>query len=133
MYLQLGSIQRILALRGFLQVDDADPGNRVPFYLQEALGGSHTLRGFSSFRLRGEKVLLLQAEYRWEASPALELVLFADAGSVGLTDRPWNPDDLAFDWGAGVRLKTWKDVLMRFDWGHSHETDRFLLRFSSSY
>ena len=43
-------------------------------------GGSHTLRGFRTFRFRGEKVLLLQAEYRWEAWPALEFALFADAG-----------------------------------------------------
>ena len=132
-YVPLGSVQRVLAVRGFFQLDDADPGNRVPFYLQESLGGSHTFRGFPSFRFRGEKILLLQAEYRWEASPALELALFADAGSVGRTDEPWNPDDLEFDWGAGLRLKSWKHVLLRLDWGHSHETSRLLFRFSSSY
>lgn len=132
-YLQLGAAQRILALRGFFQLDDADPGNRVPFYLQESFGGSHTFRGFSSFRFRGEKALLFQVEYRWEASPALELVLFADAGSVGRTDEPWNADDLEFDWGTGVRLKSWKDVLLRLDWGHSNETSRILFRFSNSY
>ena len=66
-FIPLGSHQRVLALRTYLNVDQPAAGSRVPFYLQESLGSGHTLRGFESYRFRGEKVLLLQAEYRWEA------------------------------------------------------------------
>ena len=48
----------------------------MPFYLQSFLGGSHTLRAYASQRFRGEKLALFQAEYRWEAAPAVELALF---------------------------------------------------------
>ena len=38
--------------------DQAADGSRVPFYLQEALSDSHTLRGYQTFRFRGEKLLV---------------------------------------------------------------------------
>ena len=49
-FVPLGSPQRILALRSALLIDEAATGNRVPFFMQQSLGGSHTLRGFDSFR-----------------------------------------------------------------------------------
>jgi hypothetical protein len=76
-FASLGSRQRVLALRALASADRPASGARVPFYLQEPIGGSRTLRGFRTFRFRGEKILLLQAEYRWEAWPALFLDLFS--------------------------------------------------------
>jgi surface antigen Omp85-like protein len=132
-YLALGSPQRVLAARAFALSDRPEDGSRVPFYFQEALGGSHTLRGFQSFRFRGEKVLLLQAEYRWEPWPALELALFADAGRAFRSDEAFSVEGLESDFGLGVRLKSSEDVLARFDVAKSREDLRFLLRFGPSF
>jgi hypothetical protein len=131
-YLPLGSSQRVLALRAFLNSDSATGGARVPFYYQETLGGSHTLRGFRNFRFRGEKLLLLQAEYRWEAAPALELVLFADAGRIG-SEVSDLTSDMHGSWGGGLRLKAVDTVLVRFDVARSPEDTRLFLRFSPSF
>jgi hypothetical protein len=129
----LGSPQRVLALRALASADRPAAGARVPFYLQEPLGGSRTLRGFRTFRFRGETLLLLQAEYRWEAWPALELALFADAG------RAYGPGEdtalraLESDVGFGVRLKAHNAVLARIDVARSREDTRFLLRLGPSF
>ena len=132
-YLSLGSPQRVLAARAMAMTDRPAEGSRVPFYFQEALGGSHTLRGFRSFRFRGEKILLLQAEYRWEPWPALEFALFADAGRAFRSDEDFSLDGLESDFGIGMRLKTSEDVIARFDVAHSREDTRFLLRFGPSF
>jgi hypothetical protein len=132
-FLPLGSPQRVLAVRAFANLDDPDRGSRVPFYMQETLGGSHTLRGFRNFRFRGEKLLLLQAEYRWEAAPAVELALFAETGKVAVVGQSFDLKDAEADYGIGIRVKTFDDVLVRFDVARSREDTRLLFRFSPSF
>ena len=44
--------RRVLAFRGLASFSDPRRGHTVPFYLQQWLGGSHSLRGFRDFRLR---------------------------------------------------------------------------------
>jgi hypothetical protein len=132
-YLSLGSPQRVLAVRTLASSDRARGGGRVPFYFQPALGGSRTLRGYSSFRFRGEKLLLLQAEYRWELWPALEVALFADAGRAFRPGEAFALDGLESDWGVGLRLKTHEAVLARLDVARSREDTRFLFRLGPSF
>jgi hypothetical protein len=132
LYLALGHPQRVLALRAYGVLDEADGGAPVPFYLQSYLGGSHTLRGYASQRFRGEKLALFQAEYRWEAAPAIELALFVDSGTVAAT----GDEDLGrfrTDGGIGLRLKTHEAVPLRLDFAWGDEGFRFLLRFSPAY
>jgi hypothetical protein len=132
-YVALGSPQRVLALRAYLARDDAASGASVPFYLQEFLGGSHNLRGYRNFRFRGTELLLLQAEYRWEAVPAIELVLFADTGKVASEERGLETADFKADWGVGLRFKSFKAVMMRLDVAWGDEGSRALLRFNPSF
>ena len=132
-YLPLGSPQRILALRTALLVDEAEPGQRVPFFMQESLGGSHTLRGFDSFRWRGEKVMLYQLEYRWEPLDFWELAVFTDTGTVSEADSELRFANLQWDWGLGTRFKTYRDVVLRFEVAFSRETTRFYIRGSASF
>ena len=104
----------------------------MPFYLLPFLGGSHTLRGYVSQRYRGEKLALLQAEYRWEAAPAIELALFADTGAVAATAG----EDLGrfrTDGGIGLRLKGHETVWLRLDFAWGDEGFRALFRFSPSF
>ena len=132
-FASLGSPQRVLAVRALASADRPASGARVPFYLQEPLGGSRTLRGFRTFRFRGEKLLLLQAEYRWEAWPALELALFADAGRSYGRGEDFAMRGLETDYGFGVRLKTHDAVVARLDVARSREDTRYLLRLGPSF
>jgi outer membrane protein assembly factor BamA len=132
LYVTLGHPQRVLALRAYAVKDDPDEGQRVPFYLLSYLGGGHTLRGYLSQRFRGEKLALFQAEYRWEASPAIELALFVDSGAVAATSE----DDLGrfqTDGGIGLRLKTHEAVKVRADFAWGGEGFRVVLRFSPPF
>jgi hemolysin activation/secretion protein len=91
------------------------------------------MRGYPSFRFRGEKSLSLQAEYRWEAAPALELAVFVDAGRVYRPEEALGLDGLRASGGFGIRLKTYDDVLVRFDVGWGDEGGRAYLRFGPSF
>ncbi len=130
-FLPLGSPQRVLALRAAYLEDHAADGNLVPFFMQESLGGSHTLRGFDSFRFRGERVELFQIEYRWEPTAFWELAVFTDAGNAAGEDE--NLSDLHWDYGFGMRFKTYRDVLLRFEIAFSNETTRYYIRSSTSF
>jgi len=125
-YVPLGARQRVLALRAYGNFDRASGDARVPFYLQQSLGGTQSLRGFQHFRFRGDELVLFQAEYRWEASPAVELAAFVDAGAVAATGGSVNLDDLETDWGLGLRLKNWRTVFLRFEVARSDEATRFV-------
>ena len=130
-YLSLGSPQRVLAARVLASSDDPEKGARVPFYLMDSLSNSHTLRGFQSLRFRDEQLLSLQAEYRWEAAPALELALFCDAGRA--FQGAWSLEDLETAYGVGLRIKSHEAVLARFDLARSDEGTRFYVRFGASF
>ncbi len=130
-FLPLGSPQRVLALRAALLGDHTDGENRVPFFMLESLGGSHTLRGFDSFRFRGERIELYQLEYRWEPTTFWELAVFTDAGAA--TGEGEGFQDLHWDYGFGMRFKTYRDVLLRFEIAFSRETTRYYIRSSTSF
>jgi hypothetical protein len=131
-HVPLGSVQRSLAMRAYVSVDNPDAGARVPFYLQQDLGGSHTLRAFESYRFRDDKVLLLQAEYRFYPAPALELAFFVDAGRVAhrFADL-WS--DLEADAGFGLRLKSSFATFFRVDVAKGREGWRGVARFSQVF
>jgi hypothetical protein len=130
-FIPLGSPQRVIALRAAMVFDTPEEGDQVPFFMQESLGGSHLLRGFDSFRFRAEKVALYQAEYRWEPTPFWELALFADAGSVARTDTSF--EGLEWDWGMGMRFKSYRSILLRLEIAFSRETTRYYFRGSTSF
>ena len=132
-FASLGSPQRVLAVRALASLDRPAEGARVPFYLAETLGGSRTLRGFHSFRFRGEKILLLQAEYRWETWPALEFAVFVDAGRAYGRGEAFALRRLRHDYGVGVRLKTHDRVLARLEVARSGEDTRYLIRLGPSF
>jgi outer membrane protein assembly factor BamA len=132
-FLPLGSTQRVVALRTLLYFDDPDEGSEIPFYMMESLGGSHTLRGFNSFRFRDEKVVLFQAEYRWEAAPPVEIAVFGDAGTVAPSLDDLDFSALKTDYGIGLRIKNFRATIFRLDYARGDEGGILLLRLSSSF
>ena len=132
-FLPLGTRQRVLALRAVLVNSSTANGNRIPFFMQPTLGGSRTLRGYDSYRFRGEDAMLYQLEYRWEANTAIELALFLDAGTVSDPGGSLSFDDLKTDWGVGFRLKALRSVLFRFDLAWSNETSKTVVRVNAVF
>jgi outer membrane protein assembly factor BamA len=121
----------VIALRGLLSLSTADEGHEVPFYLQRTIGGAYTLRGYRSFRFRDRNFLLMQAEYRWDINALMSGALFYDAGKVAPRTSEIDFNDLASDYGIGVRVGTRNaGVKLRFDVAFgSGEGIRYLLRF----
>ena len=54
----------------------------VPFYGQPKLGGNDDLRSFARYRYYDDNYLIVNVEHRWYAFTALDVALFADAGTV---------------------------------------------------
>lgn len=125
--------KRVLALRARTDLTYPKQGNVVPFYLQPTLGGDDSLRGFRQWRFYDNNVFFLNAEYRWEVAPALDMAVFFDAGKV----FP-KPGDIGFsglekDGGFGFRFKTRGAVVFRVDTGFSREGFQIWFKFDPPF
>lgn len=132
-YLPLGAPDRTLALRILGIAADPSDGHSVPFFLLPSLGGSQGMRGFRSFRFRGDRLVQAQAEYRWEASRRLELAVFADTGTVAEPGHRLRWDRLKTDAGIGLRIRSSRSVLLRIDQAWSNEGPRTVIRFGGAF
>ncbi len=132
-YISLGSNRHVVALRQVTSLEKPDAGSQVPFYLQSPLGGSSSLRGYSSSRYRDEKVLALAGEYRFELRPKIELALIYESGKVFPTMREFGLQNLLHSYGGGIRLKSLREVRLRVDVMHSVEGTRVDVKFGPSF
>lgn len=132
-YQPVGSVSRIVALRFFTSLSSEKEGGKIPFYLQDTLGGSHTLRGFPEFRFRDNDLLAGSIEFRWEFKPWLEFAPFYDFGKTFPRRSDFDFSDLEKSYGIGIRFKAPRSVLFRMDVGHSDEGTDFHFSFGSSY
>lgn len=76
-----------IRIRGRVSLSETRPGQSVPFYLMETLGGSNirgddTLRGFRDYRFRDRDYFLVQTEFLRELRGALDFIAFYDFGKV---------------------------------------------------
>jgi hypothetical protein len=120
-YIPLFNQTHVIALHGASSLTDTNGSQRVPFYLQPALGGPDTLRGYRFGRFYGNNSTLVSAEYRWEASPLLQMAVFADGGKVFDRWEQWNFHNLQSDVGFAVRFKSPTTVLTSIETAFSHE------------
>jgi outer membrane protein assembly factor BamA len=122
--------RRVIAVRAMAATSDARDGSRVPFYLQETLGGPDDLRGFRRFRFRDEHMILLQAEYRWEIFTAVDGALFYDAGKVASRAEDIDFRNLESDYGIGFRFGTRNGVFLRVEGAFGSSGGKhFIMRF----
>jgi hypothetical protein len=133
LFLPLFSRRHVLATRAIASFDRPDAGGSVPFYLQSSLGGSHVLRGYPAFRFRDENVVAFSAEYRFEPFEKLELALFCDAGQVAVDTSELGIGEMRSGCGGGIRLKSTRRVVFRFDVAHSREATRYLFKLGPSF
>jgi outer membrane protein assembly factor BamA len=153
-YVPLGGPRTSLALRLFTELTDRKGASAIPYYRLPVLGGSTTLRGFQTFRFRGENSLVVQAELRrtiWEKEgQGIDLAFFGDGGQIwgyGY-NRDCVTDVLGFDpkVGDGFEKENWEADLgigaayrlsssfgFRLDYAHSNEGNRIRLVFSSGF
>ena len=82
------------------------------------------MRGYDAFRFQGDKMILLQGEYRWEASRRFELAFFGDTGTVADQGSRLSINKMKSD--AGISRTT----LFRLDIARSNEGVHFQFRFS---
>lgn len=68
------------------------------------LGGAETLRGYSTGFLTGDKMVLLNMEYRIPIVEKLQGVVFTDLGNAW--DQNGDLNDMKFSGGVGVRMDT---------------------------
>ncbi len=110
--------KRNIAVRALLsEVDPAEAGDRVPFFLMPTIGGSTTLRGFRDLRFRDAASVLFNAEYRWEALSGIDLAVFYDVGDVAPEWDRLAVNGLKTSYGMGVRVHTGRRVFLRIDVG----------------
>jgi len=128
-YIPFFNKRRVIALRGKTTLTNTAPGQQIPFFMQPTLGGSDDLRGFREFRFQDNNMVVLNAEYRWEAFSGLDLALFMDAGQVAARPSDIDFSDLKKSYGFGVRFNTAKNVFMRVDFGFSNEGRRVFFKF----
>ena len=114
-----GSPRHVLAARVVASADVVPDGGRVPFALQQTLGGTNSLRGFSSYRLRGEQLAHLTVESRWQVWRRLDVVPFVDAGGVSRSPTELALRGLHVSPGIGLRAKHKGRPIGRLDlaWG----------------
>jgi outer membrane protein assembly factor BamA len=128
-YVPFFNKRRVIALRGRTVFSQTDGDNVVPFFQQPTLGGSEDLRGFREFRFRDRNMMVMNAEYRWEAFSGLDVALFGDTGKVFHSSKQFNLRDLETSYGFGFRFNTAKSVFWRVDTAFSKEGPRWFLKF----
>jgi hypothetical protein len=108
-------------IRGRVSFSDTSPGQRVPFYLMETLGGSNirnedTLRGFRDYRFRDRNFMLLQLEYMRELYGPINFIGFYDTGKVASSISSFDVGRLRHTYGVGIVVvpRRGEDVLFRF-------------------
>lgn len=111
----------VLAFRGMVTVTDPHEGDTLPFMLAPHVGSGSTLRGFRNRRFQDRHRLVLNGEYRWQASRYLNMALFYDAGQVQPdTDRfRWRAFETAY--GIGARFHTPTSNVLRLEIARSRE------------
>ena len=115
--------QSVIALRALTTITDDRAGDDVPFYLMPAIGGSSTLRGYSSFRFRGNHRLLMSAEYRWLATRYLDVAAFYDTGKVATELAQIKLTDLKWNYGVGARVHNSRRTVLRLEMARNDESD----------
>jgi hypothetical protein len=143
-HVPLGSDWHILSAKAGVDVVEPDSDEDIiPFPYLPALGGSQTLRGFSSWRWRDRAAAYATAEFRWriwlehareeDQAGALETALFYDVGQVGPELGDLKFEDREVSYGLILRFYVVGGHLMTAGVGRSDEATRFVFTTNNSW
>jgi hypothetical protein len=120
----LGPARHTLAARLVASAGATATGRRVPYHLQQTLGGTNSLRGYTSYRLRGERLVHATVESRWQIHHRVEVAPFLDAGAVGRSPIGQGLNGLVVSPGIGLRVTHRGRSIGRIDVAHGREGTR---------
>jgi AAA family ATP:ADP antiporter len=131
-YIPMFRDSSVIALRGLVSSTMTGAGHEVPFFLLPELG-SHTLRGYQTWRFRDRNRVLLTGEYRWAAGPFVDMALFIDAGTVAPRVDALDLGRLHTSQGIGLRFHTPSQTALRVELARSTEGLGLLFSFSPRF
>ena len=137
-----------LTLHAWISTSAADAGQAVPFYLQRTLGGrgqlrsvheeflgsdgtGASLRGYDTYRFRGQHLLLMQAEYRIPIWTLLDATVFYDAGKVTAERSQLDLSGLRQNYGVSLSAMRGIATAARVDFGFGGEGVQLLVSIST--
>jgi outer membrane protein assembly factor BamA len=120
------SSRDVIAVRGLISNDFTRDDGSTPFYLQQSLGGSDTLRGYHSYRFQDHTLMHGTIEYRWRVHRFMEIVPFFDAGTVAPGLSRLSFGSLKTSPGVGIRGRNSRRSIGRLDWAWSKEGQRLV-------
>jgi len=108
----------VITLHALASLSDTSGANRVPFYLQETLGGSNidgepTLRGFRDYRFRAPNLLLFQAQYDRRLWGPIGALAFYDTGQVAARASDIDFSKMRHSFGFGLGIWVGSKVVFR--------------------
>ena len=114
-YTTLGDTTRVLAARVLQSAAFGD----VPFSAQSVVNGNQNLRGYSNGRYRGNQLVSVEAEYRWNFYRRWGAVIFAGVGWCADAMAKMSMKDTLPSGGLGARFLLIKDyrINARIDYG----------------
>jgi hypothetical protein len=124
--------RRVFAFRAKTALTYAD-GRPIPFYMQPSIGGGEDLRGYRAYRFRGDNLVAMNAEYRWEVFSGLDMAVFGDAGQVFNRKSDVAVRDMESDIGFGFRFNQRDKTFLRLDVGFSHEGFQIWVKFANVF
>jgi outer membrane protein assembly factor BamA len=130
-YLPVLNQRRVFAIRARTALTYSDAP--IPFYMQPSLGGSDDLRGYRPYRFRGDNMMVMNAEYRWEVFSGLDMAIFGDAGKVFDRKADFNLRNLESDLGFGFRFNERNRTFLRLDVAFSHEGFQIWVKFGNIF
>lgn len=110
-FVKVGRNNQTLAFRVMTGIGAGE----IPFAEEFRIGGAETVRGYRYGQMRGDRMLVAQAEYRFPISQTIHGVLFVDAGNAWKGGSV-NLGDLKAGAGVGIRFNTPLGVI-RLDYG----------------
>ena len=132
-YQRVLSDRGVIAARGLVSTDLTGETGSTPFYLQNALGGSATLRSFHSYRFADLALAHATVEYRWRAHKYVEVAPFFDVGTVAPGLSRLSMGALKMSPGVGIRARTDRRTIARLDWAWGSEGQRIVLDMGPSF
>jgi len=123
----------VLAFRALASTTNTAQGESVPFVLLPDLGGSHTLRGYPSWRFRDRSRMALTAEYRWKAGHFVDMALFVDAGQVAPRLADLDLSKFKKTYGLGMSFHTPVSTITRIEVARTGEGTALVFSFSPSF
>jgi hypothetical protein len=132
-YQPLGTAIHVMAARVLASTDRRVDQRTIPYDLQASLGGSSSLRSYSSYRFRGNHIAHLSVESRWAVHRRLALVPFLDVGRVWSPPVDQGPTGFIASYGIGVRVQHEGKTVGRLDVARGREGVRVSLGVESPF